>query len=65
MIYFDKATQCKILLKFIPTMQQDALMFAGHSESLQNITQLFQLHDKTVYTIAKKARPLAAYVPRK
>jgi chemotaxis protein methyltransferase CheR len=65
MIYFDKATQCKILLKFIPTMQQDALMFAGHSESLHNTTTLFELHEKTVYKIAKKAKPLAAFVPRK
>ncbi len=65
MIYFDKGTQCKILLKFIPTMQQDALMFAGHSESFHNISQLFQLHEKTVYKIAKKAKPLAAYTPRK
>lgn len=65
MIYFDKATQCKILLKFIPMMHRDALMFAGHSESLQNTTTLFQLHDKTVYKIADKAKPLAGHVARR
>lgn len=33
-IYFDKPTQIKILQRFVPLMHRDALLFAGHSESL-------------------------------
>ncbi len=59
MIYFDKPTQRKILQKFIPVMQRDALLFAGHSESLQNTTDMFQPSGRTVYSIAAKYQSLA------
>ena len=54
MIYFDKATQHKILQKFVPFMQKDALLFAGHSESLQGVNDMFQLRGKTVYSLTEK-----------
>lgn len=59
MIYFDKPTQYKILKKFVPLMHNDALLFAGHSESFQNATDLFTIRNKTVYHIADKSRHLA------
>lgn len=54
MIYFDKATQNKILQKFVPFMQKDALLFAGHSESLQSVNDMFKLRGKTVYSLSEK-----------
>ena len=54
MIYFDKATQHKILQKFVPFMQKDALLFAGHSESLQGVNDMFKLRGKTVYSLTEK-----------
>lgn len=53
MIYFDKETQLKILQRFVPLLQPDGLLFAGHSESFQNATHMFQLRGKTVYELAK------------
>lgn len=53
MIYFDKETQLKILQRFAPLLQQDGLLFAGHSESFHNATHLFRLRGKTVYELAK------------
>lgn len=53
MIYFDRPTQHKILQRFAPIMRQDALLFAGHSESLQGI-DLFKLRGKTVYSLSEQ-----------
>jgi len=53
MIYFDKGTQLKILQRFAPLLQPDGLLFAGHSESFHNATQVFKLRGKTVYELAK------------
>lgn len=53
MIYFDKETQLKILERFMPLLQPDGLLFAGHSESFHNAAHLFQLRGKTVYELAK------------
>jgi chemotaxis protein methyltransferase CheR len=53
MIYFDKATQLKILERFAPLLQQDGLLFAGHSESFHNAGHVFSLRGKTVYELAK------------
>lgn len=49
MIYFDKATQLKILQRFAPLLHKDGLLFAGHSESFHNAAHLFRLRGKTVY----------------
>jgi chemotaxis protein methyltransferase CheR len=54
MIYFDKPTQKKILHRFAPIMHKDGLLFAGHSESLQGLTDVFKLQGKTVYSISDK-----------
>ncbi|MBS1159920.1 MAG: methyltransferase, CheR-type [Proteobacteria bacterium] len=53
MIYFDKATQYKILARFAPLLQPDGLMFAGHSESFLHAADLFRSLGKTVYVLAK------------
>jgi chemotaxis protein methyltransferase CheR len=59
MIYFDKPTQNKILQRFVPLMHRDALLFAGHSESLQSLSDTFQLRGKTVYSLSEKSQLLA------
>jgi chemotaxis protein methyltransferase CheR len=53
MIYFDKQTQLRILQRFVPLLQPDGLVFAGHSESFYNATHLLKLRGKTVYELAK------------
>ena len=57
MIYFDKATQLKILERFAPLLQPDGLLFAGHSESFHNAGHVFNLRGKTVYELAKPKVP--------
>jgi len=52
MIYFDKATQARILERFAPLLKPDGLLFAGHSENFSYITRTFQLRGQTVYTLA-------------
>jgi len=56
MIYFDKQTQYNILEKFVPLMQPDGLLFAGHSESFYHAADLFKLRSKTVYELSDKMR---------
>jgi chemotaxis protein methyltransferase CheR len=51
MIYFDKATQLRILQKFSPLLRPDGLLFAGHSENFHNAMHLFRLRGKTVYEL--------------
>jgi chemotaxis protein methyltransferase CheR len=58
MIYFDKPTQHKVLQRFAPLMYKDALLFAGHSESLQGVTDIFRLRGKTVYSLSEKSQLL-------
>lgn len=54
MIYFDKATQLKILQRFAPLMKNDGLLFVGHSENLYHAADYFKLQGKTVYELAKR-----------
>lgn len=54
MIYFDKETQLKILQRFVPLLQPDGLLFAGHSESFHNATGIFRLRGKTVYELVQR-----------
>lgn len=56
MIYFDKPTQYKILSRFVPLMQSDGLLFAGHSESFLHAADLWRPLGKTVYAIAMPSR---------
>jgi chemotaxis protein methyltransferase CheR len=53
MIYFDKPTQYKILARFAPMMQDDGLLFAGHSESFLHAADLFKSQGKTVYSLTR------------
>ncbi len=54
LIYFDKETQRKVLEKFAPLLADDGLLFVGHSESLQHVSDLFSPCGKTVYRLANK-----------
>lgn len=56
MIYFDKPTQYKILSRFAPMMQDDGLLFAGHSESFLHAADLFRSLGKTVYELSRRTR---------
>ena len=53
MIYFDKPTQRNVLTKFLPHIKDDGLLFAGHSESFPQASDLFALRRHTVYTKAR------------
>jgi chemotaxis protein methyltransferase CheR len=55
MIYFDKATQRKILARFVPLMKPDALLFAGHSENFLYVSESLKLRGKTVYELDDNA----------
>jgi chemotaxis protein methyltransferase CheR len=56
MIYFDKPTQYKILSRFAPMMQDDGLLFAGHSESFLHAADIFRSLGKTVYELSRRKR---------
>ncbi len=56
MIYFDKPTQYKILSRFAPMMQEDGLLFAGHSESFLHAADIFRSLGKTVYELSRRTR---------
>jgi two-component system chemotaxis response regulator CheB len=60
MIYFDKPTQYKILKRFVPLMDDNGLLFAGHSESFLFASDLFHLQGDTVYELANKTRSTKA-----
>lgn len=55
MIYFDKATQGKILSRFAPLMKPSGILFAGHSENFLYLSDAFKLRGKTVYELDKTA----------
>lgn len=48
-IYFDKVTQKQLFDKYAGVLGEDGHMFLGHSETLHNISDRFQLIGKTVY----------------
>lgn len=54
MIYFDKATQARILERFAPFIKPGGLLFAGHSESFSYVSDRFRSRGQTVYTVADK-----------
>lgn len=51
MIYFDKPTQQRILERFVPYLQPDGLLFAGHSENFAWLNSTYRLRGKTVYQL--------------
>ena len=52
MIYFDKATQTRLLERFAGHLKPDGLLFAGHSENFTYLTKTFRLRGQTVYELA-------------
>jgi chemotaxis protein methyltransferase CheR len=56
MIYFDKATQLKLLARMVDLMPANGLYVAGHSESFANASHLVTLIGKTVYRPVKGTR---------
>jgi chemotaxis protein methyltransferase CheR len=63
MIYFDKATQKKILSRFAPLLKSNGLLFAGHSENFVHVSDAFKLRANTVYQLAGYSEP-AGRAPR-
>lgn len=49
MIYFDKPTQYGILKRFVPLLRADGQLFAGHSESFPQATDILRARGRTVY----------------
>lgn len=49
MIYFDAATQRRVLQRLHRVMKPRGLLFAGHSENFTESKDLFRLRGKTVY----------------
>lgn len=52
MIYFDKATQLKLLERMARLLRPDGLYIAGHSESFSHASHLVKLVGKTTYRAA-------------
>lgn len=48
-IYFDKETKRRLLDKFAEALVDDGYLFVGHSESLHQVTDRFELIGKTIY----------------
>jgi chemotaxis protein methyltransferase CheR len=49
MIYFDHATQRKVLQRIHAVMRPGGLLYVGHSENFNDVRELFKLRGKTVY----------------
>ena len=49
MIYFDHATQRRVLGQIHAAMQPKGLMFVGHSENFTDMKDRFRLRGKTIY----------------
>lgn len=51
MIYFDKATQSRVLAGLAAKLRTKGLLFVGHSENFAHATTNFKLRGKTVYEL--------------
>jgi chemotaxis protein methyltransferase CheR len=49
LIYFDRATQRRIVERFLPLLRPEGLLFVGHSEGLFHCADLVRSLGKTVY----------------
>ena len=49
MIYFDAATQARVLERLHAALQPDGLLYVGHSENFTQAREWFRLRGKTVY----------------
>ncbi len=54
MIYFDKATQLKLLERMTKLLRPDGIYIAGHSESFSHAGHLVELAGKTTYRLANQ-----------
>ncbi len=52
-IYFDKPTQRSLFNRYADILRPGGWLTIGHSESLQNLTDRFQLVGRTVYRRTK------------
>lgn len=60
MIYLDRPTQTMVLERFAPLLDPQGLLFVGHSENISLLSNLYQLHSRTVYQLKPRpGRPLA------
>lgn len=55
MIYFDKATQSRLLSRFVPLLRPDGLLFVGHSENVTYLSKEYVSRGQTVYALADQA----------
>jgi len=49
MIYFDNATQRRVLARIHGTLRAGGLLYVGHSENFTDARELFRLRGKTTY----------------
>jgi chemotaxis protein methyltransferase CheR len=52
-IYFDKPTQRRLFDRYADLLKPDGWLFVGHSESLLNVTDRFDLVGRTIYRRTK------------
>jgi chemotaxis protein methyltransferase CheR len=57
LIYFDRATQTRVVTTFVPLLRPHGRLFIGHSESLAHLRDLFRLEGRTVYRPARDLAP--------
>jgi chemotaxis protein methyltransferase CheR len=48
-IYFDKESKKRLVNRFADIIKPGGYLFIGHSESLYNVTDRFELIGKTIY----------------
>ena len=48
-IYFDKETKTRLVERYAESLKEGGYLFIGHSESLYNITDRFELIGNTIY----------------
>lgn len=48
-IYFDKPTQARLFERFADLLSSDGTLFVGHSETLNKVTDRFELVGQTMY----------------
>ncbi len=49
MIYFDKATQKKLVMRYAEYLKPGGILYVGHSESLLSVSDIFKSQGKTIY----------------
>jgi len=52
-IYFDKPTQRRLFNRYADILKPGGWLIVGHSESLQNLTDRFELVGRTIYRRTK------------